>query len=121
MTQHDVTGFLNRCRDGSGRFVETDEDRPNLEAARFGAEILQLTGSTPTDAELRLVIDCRRGAAYAMDPESDIPVLGACYYALRLLELADHKPDKAAGTADWIVGSVLTLSLIHISEPTRPY
>lgn len=108
MNQHNLTAFLNQCRDESGRFVETDEDRPNLEAARFGAEILHLVGGVPSETELRFVADRHRGAAYAMDDDADEPALGATYYALRLLELAGRGPTDAQDTARWIVETLFT-------------
>ncbi|MBB4912712.1 prenyltransferase/squalene oxidase repeat-containing protein [Actinophytocola algeriensis] len=106
MRQHNVAAFLDRCRDESGRFVETDEDRPSLEASRFGAEILQLIGSRPSEAELRFVADRHCGAGYAMDDDAEEPALSATYYALRLLELAGHPPSDAHEIARWLVDTL---------------
>ncbi|MYW93727.1 hypothetical protein G3I59_24700 [Amycolatopsis rubida] len=98
--------FVGRCRDSAGLLVETDEDRPSLEATRFGAEVLALTGSGPEAADLGFVAGARRGPAYAMHRGGELS-LGATYYALRLHELAGIAVPAPAETGAWVASSLV--------------
>jgi hypothetical protein len=102
MTESFVTG----CRDATGLLVETDEDRPSLEATRFGAEILAHTGAGPTRADLEFVAKARQGPAYTMHRGGE-PALGATYYALRLHELAGTAVPGPAEVGAWVSAALV--------------
>jgi hypothetical protein len=101
-----MNSFVDRCRDAAGLLVETDENRPSLEATRFGAEILALTGAGPTRADLDFVSEARRGPAYTMHRDGELS-LGATYYALRLHELAGSAVPAPAEVGAWVTTTLV--------------
>ena len=98
--------FVARCRDAAALLVETDEDRPSLEATRFGAEILAMAGDGPSGADLEFVAQARRGPAYTMHRDGELS-LGATYYALRLHELAGVAVPTPAEVAAWVTSTLV--------------
>lgn len=106
LIDNDLSRFINSRQNDSGLLVETDEDEPTLEAARFGAEIAAMVGTPPARATLELVNACRRGSAFAMTSGSAGPELGATYYALRLFDLAERDITEHSRVAQWIAGQL---------------
>ena len=56
-----------------------------------------------------------------LSQDIDLPELTALDYQLALRNLLERMPQLTLGTIDGFFHRVLGLSLIHISEPTRPY
>lgn len=91
--------------DQQGNFVESGEDEPTLEAARFAAEVLATAGSLDVGQFANALQRCDRSWGFSMTLTGEGPELGATYYGWRLRQLMGHGGERNKASS-WIVRQV---------------
>jgi hypothetical protein len=86
-----VAAFLGGRVSRSGSFSEYGESAASLEAARFGAECLQMVNEEPKPGIVGFVESCwRQEGGFAMHTHDPSPSLDATYYGLRVLQITGN-------------------------------
>lgn len=108
--------YLKSRHQGPGRYLESGEDEPTLEALRWAAEITAILSGDPV-TPAPFIDECRReGGTFAMTAGDPEPSRAASYYAVRAFTLSGRRADVPGELAAWFVGELAAPGLPATSD-----